>query len=376
MRILHLTTVRTLYSGQRRQLRFEVDAATFAHLPWRTIALHAGASIEDFEVRAPQLFRGRLMLRLYGWLYAIKYRDEYDLILFRDMQLDIFGPLLGRFVPNRITVHHARELEELSILRGGGILAKAAVFIERYFKPITMRSAIGIAGVTSEIRDYEAARFPSLASRTLVMPNGYNFEASKPANDLRAATQKDIAFVCAEFSEWHGLDRIINYVKSLASPPKVYVNFHLVGDLTTSQKEEIRRLDIERIRFVLHGSLTQTGTMAVLAKCHVAIGSLALDRKGLAEATTLKVREYLGAGIPVYSAHRDTSLPYDFPYYFNDQNGFSLERLLIFEAQHKDIAREAVREASREYLDKEHILVSTMSKLAVMYPEIYNKVKV
>lgn len=370
MKILHITTGRILYSGQRRQLEFEHSAAKRANIQWTTVALHTERPQSAFEVQIPRAFRSRILLRVYGWYYGIKEGRRYDLVLFRDMQLDVLGPFFGIFLRNRVTVHHAKEIEELTVLRGGGCHSKLAVMVEKYIKPMAMRSALGLSGVTHEIRDYEISRFPHLKDRSLVIPNGFDFLSAQAVPDHRGAQELNLAFVCAEFAEWHGLDRLFAAIKSKKAESIRPAVIHLVGRLMPDDAQRARELSGAGIRFEVHGSIPAEDVSAVLAKCHAAIASLAMDRSGLIEGTTLKVREYLAAGVPVYATHRDAGLPEDFPYFFNDPDGVSLYRLLQFAENSSQIDRDRVREVSRKYLDKQEIMLRTVSALGEVFPQL------
>lgn len=366
MRVLHITTVRELYSGQRRQLESEVEAARAADLPWETLALHVGEPLNSFEKRIPRLFQSRLMIRAYGWITAIRRSGDYDLILLRDMQLDLFGPLMGLFVRNRFTVHHAKEMEELAVLRGGGFYSRIAVLLERYVKPLTMRSAKGVAAVTGEIRDYELDRFPWLRERSLVLPNGYAFRSSTVAGDARNAGKHTFTFVCAEFTAWHGLDRLIDALQSVHGRTHSAMTIHLVGKLNEEQREMVEGVRSAMVEVHCHGTLPKDAINLLLAETDVAIGSLALDRQSLREAATLKVREYLAAGVPVYATHRDAALPEDFPYFYNDSSGVSIPQLLAMARDVSGVSRAQVREESRIYLDKEEIMRAGLLRLEAL----------
>jgi hypothetical protein len=49
--------------------------------------------------------------------------------------------------------------------------------------------------------------------------------------------------------------------------------------------------------------------LPIVAQADVAIGPLALHRKGLSEASALKVAEYLAHGLPVILANAETAFP-------------------------------------------------------------------
>ena len=51
-------------------------------------------------------------------------------------------------------------------------------------------------------------------------------------------------------------------------------------------------------------------------------------RNGLTDGCTLKVREMLAMGLPIFSGHKDTALPDNFPYYFSE--GGNIEDIIEF----------------------------------------------
>lgn len=354
-----------LYKGQRKQLEYEANAAKNLELKWDTVALHTEDPQNDFEMQIPKMFRSRLLLRVYGWIYAIKQAKNYDFVLFRDLQLDPLGPFFGLLVKNRITVHHAKEMEELAILRGGGLFSSVAVFLEKFIKPLTMRSARGLIGVTEEIKDYEVNRFPHLRDNAFVMPNGFFFEAVEPADLSNLAQDVNVAFVCAEFTVWHGLDRLLGAVKGCQKLER-RINIHLVGDLNQDQLLEVNLNSSSEIQFICHGLLEKTQLEDLLSRCDLAIGSLALDRQGLNEAATLKTREYLAAGLPVYATHKDTALPEEFPFFFNDIEGVSIERMMSYLDRLGSIEKKQVCDQSKSFLDKASIMQKIIGDLGVL----------
>ena len=73
-------------------------------------------------------------------------------------------------------------------------------------------------------------------------------------------------------------------------------------------------------------------------------------RVGLTDGCTLKVREMLAMGLPVFSGHKDTALPKDFPYYFSE--GGNIEDIIKFSIKVANVTRQEVRDASFRYIDK------------------------
>ncbi len=65
----------------------------------------------------------------------------------------------------------------------------------------------------------------------------------------------------------------------------------------------------------VYGRLPRDGYRDVLASADFGIGPLALHRKGMSEASPLKVREYLLHGLPVLTAHEDTDFLGEEPWF-------------------------------------------------------------
>ncbi|GGA33428.1 hypothetical protein [Paenibacillus physcomitrellae] len=63
-----------------------------------------------------------------------------------------------------------------------------------------------------------------------------------------------------------------------------------------------------------HGKMTRSAYQHLLDQADIAVGTLALYRKNMTEASPLKVREYLANGLPVIIAYEDTDFPAEVPF--------------------------------------------------------------
>ena len=90
---------------------------------------------------------------------------------------------------------------------------------------------------------------------------------------------------------WHGVDKVIK----LATLRPAW-RFEVVGDAGGDQAAPAN--------ITWHGLLDREALLQVLARADVGIGTLALHRNGLEEASTLKVREYLAVGLPVLCGYQ------------------------------------------------------------------------
>lgn len=109
--------------------------------------------------------------------------------------------------------------------------------------------------------------------------------------------QPILTMACSPGMDWHGVDKIIEFAKKT---PGVKIN--IVGysekDLNTPIPANVK----------LCGFLDQESVKNILAQTDVVLGTLALHRKKMEEASPLKVREALAYGIPVAIAYDDTDL--------------------------------------------------------------------
>ena len=362
LKVLHITAVRQLSSGQRKQLNDEYNASKdICNIDWTTLAIHTYSPVELFEKRVPLVFRSMFLRNLYTWYIVIKLKNDFDIVLCRHMTFDPFSLLFAPLVKNRVSVHHAKEVEELILIRKG-ITGKLASILEKTTGKFAVKRTLGILGVTSEIARYEAlTRAPHKPYD--VYPNGVSLEKISLAQDQRIQQEVNAIFICGTFSEWHGLDLLIRAVdESNNDDVLMSLKIHLIGKLTTQQQQDIKASNNRRKVFNSYGTLNIEKYKEVVEKCDIGIGSLAMNRKNLTEGATLKVRELLGMGIPIYSGHIDTALSEDFIFYRHEEN-VNIDDLIEFAKNMKNYSRIEVREAAAPFIDKTLILESMDKKL-------------
>ena len=82
----------------------------------------------------------------------------------------------------------------------------------------------------------------------------------------------------------------------------------------------------------------------------------------MTEACTLKVREYLAFGLPVFSGHKDV-FPASFSYYQHSEEKITMSAIIKFARSHRDINRRETSEAARPYIEKSIILKNTYNAI-------------
>ncbi|KJL26329.1 glycosyltransferase [Microbacterium azadirachtae] len=362
MRILHVGLFHKLGSGQRAQLEYERSAASgLENAVWHTHTLTPDADRTDDGPKVPRWARRFQLAKLFTWCHIVRTARKYDAVLMRTISPDPFAAFMAPLIPNLYTIHHSKEREELALLTSG-IRRRMTLFLEGRLKTWAFRRLRGVIGVTEEIALYESRRFPH-AAVVATYPNGIDL-GGLPVSDAIPATTGPIhaVFVSSVFYSWQGLDRLLSALAESAPHIQNSLVVHLVGRLEDEQLPLAEQLAARGV-VKLHGELTPDQMSPVLAGAQVAIASLALDRKDLLQASTLKVREYLAAGLPVYSTHEDSGLPSHFEYYFCDGKGVSIERIVAFHDGLVDRARSSVREAARPYIDKQAIMKRLIEQL-------------
>lgn len=370
MRVLHVTPVRDprdpLLTGLLEQVRAEQAAADDHGLDWHARIFTRGqlppaleplrASSDTSEPSAGSVLRRALDRRahltaLYRWLAAVQ--SEYDVILLRHLQYDTHRPAAARRIRvPLLSVHHTLEVPEIQLTPGlGGRLREIA---ERTIGVRAIRAGDGIVGVTSEITEYERRR-AGVDLPTFVLPNGIDPHTVELLEDHRGQVP-ELLFVASTFAPWQGIDLLVDAV---AKSSDAFV-LHLVGTVPDGALP-LGPLD-PRVR--LHGPRSRAEINQIASSAWVGLTALALERKQMTEACSLKVREYLASGLPTYAGHRDVFAAGDF--YFR-KGPVSMDAILSYAHEMRGRTREDVRSASLPSITKATILSEVIAQLAQTY---------
>ncbi|MFC0117859.1 hypothetical protein [Pseudoalteromonas xiamenensis] len=155
------------------------------------------------------------------------------------------------------------------------------------FNKLFSKRIKGVVSVTNEIFRLEYNQ--SNAVPHITVTNSVNLDKYKPLKCSEQNAKTSLCFLGSPNQDWHGTDIIEEIAKRLPM-----YDFHIIGPSGEN-----------RSNLTYHGFLTSSDYGKILSQCHVAIGTLALHRKGLSEACPLKVREYLLAGFPIVLGYED-----------------------------------------------------------------------
>ena len=158
----------------------------------------------------------------------------------------------------------------------------------------------GIVYVTGEL-----ARLPHFAcyeKSACVVGNGVYLEDLPPTVPPKNE-RPNIIFMGSSGQTWHGVDKILWLAQQISE-----WQFDLIGPVPA----EVGNSFASNLK--VHGTLNRSRYEAIVAAADVAIGTLALHRKGMHEASPLKVREYLAYGVPTIVGYQDTDFPKSAPF--------------------------------------------------------------
>ena len=171
--------------------------------------------------------------------------------------------------------------------------------------------------------------------------NGFHIESVRKRNAVEWKRGEPLhCLVVANISFWHGLDRFIEGMKIYKSSPlfqKQKFFLHIVGEgpALPEIKKTVENCHLEEY-VLFEGTHIDDELAAFFDRCHLAISSLGLHRKGLFSSSELKAREYSARGIPFICAHDDPDFPEGFKYMHKfpaDNSPIPMEEVIDFAEQ-------------------------------------------
>ena len=144
--------------------------------------------------------------------------------------------------------------------------------------------------------------------------NGVDLRGAKVPAARKATSRMEFVAV-ANLSTWNGYDRVIRGMAEMLGDADLSVSLTIVGD--GSELNNLKQLAEScgvADRVVFAGPQSGADLEAICSGADAAIGSLALHRIGVHEASPLKSREYCLAGLPFVYSYTDPDLDGNFPW--------------------------------------------------------------
>jgi len=169
----------------------------------------------------------------------------------------------------------------------------------RLTRGVTLRCAAGFVFVSRELAASRSFRRNGVPAE--VVSNGIDLATVQPL-DPPEGRRTTLVFIGSRGRDWHGVDKIVKLARE-----RPQWAFDVIGLYPSDVPHAPENV-------TLHGPLHGGDAVAVMARAHVAIGTLAMHRKGMDEGSPLKTRQYLALGLPVIIAYEDTDFPDGAPF--------------------------------------------------------------
>jgi len=354
MRIVHMNLFKTVPAGVGHQLAAEHRVALSLGLDWEVCVYSGDPAIAPWQVHTRYAgLLGYVFARLRFFRAVLAAQRAGNIVLLRYSMADPVQAFFAAWFRRVVTIHHTFEIEESAQV--GGLKGRIKAAIERHLGARTLARSSGIIAVTAEIAAYEQLRLERRLPM-LVVANGIDLSAQALARDERSGVPK-LLFVASRFAAWHGLDLLLAAVGQSSAEFELY----LVGELPNAE----RQLAASDPRIICTGYLAPGDIGNLMGRCDLGLSTLALSRKGMRDACTLKVREYLAGGLPCWADHQDSALPADFPYM--RKGGAALNDMLSFALTMRQKSRDEVRAAAAPFIDKSVLVRRTASFIESLY---------
>ena len=248
--------------------------------------------------------------------------QDFDVVLFRyDIATRGLLKLTKRFKNKIIFEHNSFEYDELVL----GIKTRRALlkfsfkpgfflyYIEGKFWPLFSENYLGkkirsnaLAGisVTNEITKYQSSLCKNYKNVTIT--NGIIYDNKLLHKPIKYdKSELKLFMLLGTGAPWHGVDRLMNGLALYKGNLKITID--IIGYYNEQDKKLLQNLKIDHLMSFIN-PLAGKNLDDKLNYYHMSIGTLAVHRKKLIEATPLKVRDSLMRGFPTIIGYSDTDL--------------------------------------------------------------------
>lgn len=234
--------------------------------------------------------------------------ETFDVLLFRYPLASSALEAFTRKYRNRFVFEH--NADELFVFRSEHeqkrtLYSWYLYHVERKYGPRCTSNALGLIAVGFEAMAFQQQRSGLPASRCCMIANGIPVPEltlrTPPAYD---GTHLNIIFLTGSPRPVDGIDLILQGLRDYKG--KEEITIYVAGPISELYEENVKKFGLTD-RVVFTGMLIGHELDGVFNKCHVALGTMALHRRGLKEHSALKVLEYVARGIPYAASYDDTN---------------------------------------------------------------------
>ena len=262
--------------------------------------------------------------------YLVKRRQniskQYDVIILRKLP---YSPWLLYFLRKTkvkiIMEHHTMVLPELWLTQ-----QYLAWISELSLSRWCQRYMSGHIALTNEIARSEVV----CQKPTRVIANGLSFNSAYGSDYTRKPSRAsiNILFALSQSLPWHGIERLIMSLYHYKGQKNITV--HFAGNISAKDIDSTYLTRLPRAVSLIFHDLLSTADLSKLAqKCDLGVATLALHKKNMSEACSLKTRFYLNERLPFIYAYDDPDFSHDEIFclhYPNDDSFIDLDEVVGF----------------------------------------------
>lgn len=252
-------------------------------------------------------------------------------------------------------VHHVKESQEIRLRAQRGW--KFLQLLDQCLGYLSYRFAKSCIAVTPEILNYEMRRFGVDVGKGYIYPNGGS-PRPDPVADERGSSPHVVTVASSWSRQALGLDLIL---QSLDRSDEDFL-LHIVGEVPTHIVTNYEKDS----RVVFHGSLDHPELVRIYQKAWIGLAGVGWHRLQMESSRSLKVRDYLTHGIPVYASHEDV-FPADFPFYVSGEVDF--DTILQKARNLRSCTRLEVATAAHPFLSKTVLLGTLYRQISARGPK-------
>lgn len=217
---------------------------------------------------------------------------------------------------------------------------------------LILQQLCGGAAITKELGEYQKENSGKANYPYIVIGNGANFEEIKLVKKNISTEVVNFVLLAGSYNSWNGIERIHSSVETHNDLESFKV--HVVGHISESKKQKFKHKNIFYYSGMYGDELSE-----FLGSMHCGLGTMALYKKNMEEACSLKVREYFASGLLCVNGCIDPDISFneklkDFNMQVpNNESALPLPKMVEFVkiAYEKGATKQKIRTLSKEVID-------------------------
>lgn len=298
-------------------------------------------------------FNGKLMKRiiLYSIVKKHIYTSNYDYIYIRYPMSDAFFIKFLRQIRKKIKniIIEIPTYPYDDLIEKVGITSTIISYFDKYYRRKLNKYTNKIVTFSDDRKIF--------GIDTINIDNGINLNRIKIINrEMKKSKSEIVLIALANVYKEHGFDRIINGIKEYYDFKYQQYGYDISlkivgpGKEIDNLKELSEKLGVKN-RVIFEGLKVNEDLDELFNNSDIAVGSLALHRKGIYALSPLKVREYCARGIPFIYAYYDKGIKENYKFakkFESNEKSINIIEIIKFYEETKIYAPKDIRKIAED----------------------------